>query len=254
MVKELIFFFVFVNHSYGLCPLSQNTAAAAVWTCGSLGQTALCPARYKQTWPPLTASFVYEDNADIVTLGGSNIGLHSLKSWMMKSDLVKQVPGRWGGGAAANNGSSLPSRRGLQARQFVLLQWKSELGDQSQDTARGRRGCRKSLLSPQFIVDWQKSTGIASRILKLNLTTRVCAISKSSSLQHQTKSTWTLISCSNKFQRKVIFISIINVHEIKTWQYAFGRRTDVDYCFLECDATYEGEPKSNVHYACAPHF
>lgn len=33
----------------------------------------------------------------------------------MKSDLVKQVPGRWGGGTATNNGSSLPSPRGLQA-------------------------------------------------------------------------------------------------------------------------------------------
>lgn len=89
----------FVHHSYDLCPLSQNTAtAAAVWTCGSLGQIALCPARCKQTWPPLTAPFVYHDNADIVTLGGSNIGLHSLKPGMMKSDLVKQVPGRcWGG-------------------------------------------------------------------------------------------------------------------------------------------------------------
>ena len=54
---------------------------------------------------------------------------------------------------------------------------------------------------------------------------------------------------------KVIFISIINVHESirKMWQYAFEIYTDADYCFLECDATYEGEPKSNVNYACAPH-
>jgi hypothetical protein len=114
--------------------------------------------------------------------GGSNIGLHSLKPGMMKSDLVKQVPGRCEGQQTIT-GRPYQAHEGCKLLTTIctfvvkIRAW----GPISRHSKGSYRVQEESSIALVYCRLTKIDVDIASRILILNLTTRVCVISKSAS-------------------------------------------------------------------------